>query len=399
VTLATYDMIVTLATERISRAYREPGGWRERLQAGFGYFAEIIVTEREASHLVLVDALGAGHPVLEHHDRMIGIFELMFRQSFRDAPAKAIVTDTTIRAIVSGIRRVAYRRLLRDEPEKLDEVVADLLDWAVGYHTAGARPPLRPSIVMNEDSPHLQQALRESAIAPLDPALASATHTHRERILHAVVSLASEGGYQALSIPAISQRAGISNEAFYEHFADKQDAFLTVFRETSGHALTPALEAFQTASCWPQAAHDSIAALLQFIAGDPVFARLAFFEILTGGRAAIELPSRVSRHSAACCSRLTKNIPSPARRERGDRRWTLKRHAVRDRTRSRSSTARADRGTDLHHADAVPRRRAGRIVHIASLKAPRRTKVHADGLPTAEGSQLLVTPPPHRPFR
>jgi AcrR family transcriptional regulator len=31
--LATYDMIATMATERISRAYREPTGWRERLQA------------------------------------------------------------------------------------------------------------------------------------------------------------------------------------------------------------------------------------------------------------------------------------------------------------------------------------------------------------------------------
>jgi AcrR family transcriptional regulator len=49
--LATYDMIATLATERISRAYREPTGWRERLQAGFQHFAEIIVIERDASHL------------------------------------------------------------------------------------------------------------------------------------------------------------------------------------------------------------------------------------------------------------------------------------------------------------------------------------------------------------
>jgi AcrR family transcriptional regulator len=90
--LATYDMIATLATERVSRAYREPTGWRERLQAGFRYFAEIIVIERDASHLVLVDALGAGHRVLEHRDRMIAVFELMFRQSFQDAPQKALVT-------------------------------------------------------------------------------------------------------------------------------------------------------------------------------------------------------------------------------------------------------------------------------------------------------------------
>jgi AcrR family transcriptional regulator len=287
--LATYDMIATLATERISRAYREPTGWRERLHAGFQHFAEIITVERDASHLVLVDALGAGHRVLEHRDRMISVFELMFRQSFQDAPQKALVTDTTIRAIVSGIRRVAYRRLLRGEPEKLNDVIEDLLDWAITYHAPDTTPPLRPPITISEGAPRLHQALKESVIAPLDPVQARTTHTHRERILHAVVSLSSEGGYPALSIPAISARAGISNEAFYENFTDKQDAFLTVCREATKRALAPPTQAFQAAPTWPEAVHDSIAALLQFIAGDPIFARLAFFEILTGGPAAIDL--------------------------------------------------------------------------------------------------------------
>lgn len=290
--LSTYDVIATMATERISRAYREPSSWRERLLAGFKYFAEIVVIERDAAHLVLVDALGAGHRVLEHRDRMIGAFELMFRQSFHDAPRQAVVTDTTIRGIVSGIRRVAYRRLLRDEPEKLGDVIEDLLTWAIGYHAPRIDPPLRPPITITEDPPRLHQTLKDSIIPPLDPVHARATHTHRERILHAVVSLASEGGYPALSIPAISARAGISNEAFYEHFTDKQDAFLTVFRETTKRALAPVAQAFQAAPTWPRAVHDSLTAVLEFIAGEPIFARLAFFEILTGGPAAIDLAER-----------------------------------------------------------------------------------------------------------
>jgi AcrR family transcriptional regulator len=290
--LATYDMIATMATERISRAYREPTGWRERIQAGFRYFAEIVVIERDASHLVLVDALGAGHRVLEHRDRMIGVFELMFRQSFQEASQRALVTDTTIRAIVSGIRRVAYRRLLRGEPERLNDVIEDLLDWAIAYHVPDVTPPLRPPITISEGAPHLHQALRESVIPPLNPIQARTTHTHRERILHAVVSISSEGGYPALSIPAISAAAGISNEAFYENFIDKQDAFLTAFREAAKRALAPAVQAFQAAPTWPQAAYDSIATLLQFIAEDSVFARLGFFEILTGGPAAIDLAEK-----------------------------------------------------------------------------------------------------------
>jgi AcrR family transcriptional regulator len=287
--LATYDVIAAMASERITRAYRTPGDWRERLRAGFQCFAEMIVSDRDASHLVLVDAIGAGHRVLEHRDRMIDIFELMLRQSFQVAPQEALVTDTTIRAIVCGIRRVAYRRLLSGEPEALLDSIEDLLDWAIAYHAPAVLPPTRPPLANPESSFELYQALKDNAIAPLDPVQARTTHTHRERILHAVVSLASEGGYPALSIPAISARAGISNEAFYENFTDKQHAFLTVYQEATARALAPTAQACRAAPTWPQAAHHSLTALLRFIAGDPIFARLAFFEILTGAPPAIDL--------------------------------------------------------------------------------------------------------------
>ena len=281
--LATYDVIAAMATERISRASRTPADWQERLRAGFECFAEIVLSERDASHLVLVDALGTGHRELDHRERLISTFELMFRQSFQAAPRQAVVTDTTILAIVFGLRRVAYRLLLRDKPERLNDVLEDLLAWTIGYHAPGVEPPIRPPVMMSESASHLQQTLDDTTIPPLDPVKARTTHTHRERILHAVISLASEGGYPALSIPAISARAGISNEAFYENFTDKQHAFLTAFNDASKRVLTPAMHAFQAAPNWPQAMRETIATLLTLITKDPIFARLAFFEILSGG--------------------------------------------------------------------------------------------------------------------
>jgi AcrR family transcriptional regulator len=286
--LSTYDLIAETATERISRAYRTPADWRERLRAGFTCFAGIVSEERDASHLVLVDALGAGHRVLEHRDRLIGHFELMFRQSFQAAPEHAVVSDTTIHAIVTGIRRVAYRRLLRGQPEGLGEVVEDLLAWATAYHAPGVTPPMRPPLPARDSPAGLYEALTDSAILPLDPAQARATRSHRDRILEAVVSLASEGGYPALSIPAISARAGISNAAFYENFSDKQHAFLTAFEESNQRALLSTGEAFLGAPTWPTAVRAGIEAMLEFVRKDHVFARLAFFEILTGPPAAIE---------------------------------------------------------------------------------------------------------------
>ena len=290
--LSTYDLIAAMATKRISRAYRAREDWRERLRGGFECFAEIVCEERAASHLVLVDALGVGHRVLEHRERMAEHFELMLRQSFQDAPQGAVVSDTLVRAIVAGIRRVAYRRLLAGEPEQLSALMDDLLDWALGYHAPGVTAPVRAPgvapIAEHDGIPRLHETLAKSTIAPLDTALARATLTHRERILHAVVSLASEGGYGALSIPAISARAGTSNQTFYEIFTDKQDAFLAAFDEATQRAIEPTARAFQAAPTWPAAVHAAIETLLEHAVSDHVFARMAFFEILTGGAAATE---------------------------------------------------------------------------------------------------------------
>jgi AcrR family transcriptional regulator len=283
--LATYDVIAAIATENIERAYRSHEDWRERLKAAFTAFVDGVIEEPEPSHLVLIDALGVGPRALEHRERLTASFELMFRQSFDRAPEEATVTDTTIKAVVAGIRRVAYRRLLRGEQVHLTELIDDLMMWALSYHAPGVDPPRRPSIPRTKP---FHRALEATSIAPLDPAEARRTLTHRERILHAVVSITSEHGYAALSIPTISKTAGISNVAFYENFKDKDHALLSAFDDKVQRAVRGLSKAFLAAPTWPQAARATLKALLEFIAGDAVFARLAFFDILTGGPSGLE---------------------------------------------------------------------------------------------------------------
>jgi AcrR family transcriptional regulator len=284
--LSTYDQIAMATSERIVDAYRAQTDWQLRLHAAFTAFAEVVINERASSRLVLIDALGVGPHVLEHRERLTATFEAMFRQSFDAAPKRAIVTDTTITAIVAGIRRVAYQCLREDEPEQLREHADALMAWALSYHAPGVRAPQRAWAAPGARPLHV--ALQDTRIAALDPSTARKTLSQRERILHAVVAITSDGGYAALSIPAISKTAGTSNVAFYENFTDKQQAFLIAFEEVMQRALASASEAFLAAPDWPSAARATIVALLEFVARERVFARLAFFDILTGGPPAID---------------------------------------------------------------------------------------------------------------
>jgi AcrR family transcriptional regulator len=112
--------------------------------------------------------------------------------------------------------------------------------------------------------------------------------TQRERIVRATARVAVAGGFEALSIPAISGAAGVSNQTFYEHFGGKRDAFLAAFDELGEEALALSVSAFVAQSDPVQGVGAGLRALLEHIARNELFARLAFYELPTAGPPALD---------------------------------------------------------------------------------------------------------------
>ena len=97
-----------------------------------------------------------------------------------------------------------------------------------------------------------------------------------------------ENGYAALSIPAISGAAGVSNQTFYENFTSKREAFLAAFEILGNEAVAVAGGAFLREGDKPEAIGAGLRALLEHIAANELFARLAFFELPTAGPVALD---------------------------------------------------------------------------------------------------------------
>ena len=106
--------------------------------------------------------------------------------------------------------------------------------------------------------------------------------------MRAAARVVIDRGYQALSIPAISAVAGVSNQTFYEHFQSKRDPFLAAFREITDEVLQIAGGAFFAESDRPAAIGAGTRALLDYLAGHDLYARLAFFELPSAGPAALD---------------------------------------------------------------------------------------------------------------
>jgi AcrR family transcriptional regulator len=115
----------------------------------------------------------------------------------------------------------------------------------------------------------------------------------RERILSAVADVASAAGYRDMSVEDVIVTAGVSRRTFYEHFKNKEDAFLAAYDEVVSQLLAAVREAFESEDDVLGRLREGLAAFLNFIASEPAFARMCIVEALAAG------PEAVSRRNAA----------------------------------------------------------------------------------------------------
>src|SRR5246127_84701 len=106
----------------------------------------------------------------------------------------------------------------------------------------------------------------------------------RERLLRAMASCASELGYQNTTVADVVRVAKTSRSAFYEHFADKQECFLEVYRRTTEAYINAALEAAAAVEPWREKLEAGIATYFQWMSEHPEVARSTIIEIHQAGR-------------------------------------------------------------------------------------------------------------------
>jgi AcrR family transcriptional regulator len=113
----------------------------------------------------------------------------------------------------------------------------------------------------------------------------------RRRLLRAASAVFARGGYAEASAEGISREAGMSKATFYEHFANKEEAILSLFEEAVTEvmlamaAAEPARTDLTTYEDWMQAA---LRAFLDKLTEEPDVAQTLLVEIIGAGPRAME---------------------------------------------------------------------------------------------------------------
>jgi AcrR family transcriptional regulator len=275
-----------------------------------------------APRLLVAELAAAGQAGIDCRARVIAeLAATLERALARDAGARTKAEKGTaptgslmLQALVGAIIRVSYRRTLRGSgvrrlrPSTLSALVPELAQWVAAYRSGGPSEPatsVRASQLGGRAPGTLALTSGGSARRqlPRGESMLSRSfvvHNQRERLLDSIANLSAAEGYAAVTIPAIVAEAGVSVQAFYEHFSGSDDALLVAYEVGHRKALALVERAYAEQRSWRAGVSAAITTLLDFLASEPAFSHIALLDApAAGGRVAA-----AARHGEAAYIQL-----------------------------------------------------------------------------------------------
>jgi AcrR family transcriptional regulator len=324
--LTTYDLISAEVLRKIAHAYRRAEGPMARAEAAIGALFEAATESPDALRLATVEIGALGAVGIERREQSAIAYQRFVLDAGEMTPGEGTIPDAVARAVVGGLNRILYQRVSSGSRAELLELVPDLARWTTSYY------PTPPEITVARPGDARTRARLDGGRAPGTLAPRSAfvarrglargnqnvsrsfvVHSQRERILDAIANLTAAKGYATVGIDDIADEAAVSLHAFYEHFADKEDALLVAYELGHAKGLAIVQQAYSAQEEWPNAVRAAIAALFRFLASEPAFAHIALVDAQTA-------TSRTAERSSAGVSAFAQlllpgmdNIPEDAR--------------------------------------------------------------------------------------
>jgi AcrR family transcriptional regulator len=332
--LATYDALIERLTARIVEAYDPKQEWTAQIEAIVRALFEAASDRPDAARLIAVEMGAAGPVGIERWARNAEQLARFFMYVFEQAPGPGTVPEPIARAIVGGLRTILYSRLRHERSSRslkseLQKLTPDVVTWIVDFYPTPEGIPDKPRARRHG---HLQGGRAPGTLSP-SPRWAPrglprgehslprgfVAHNQRERIFDAVANLTAAKGYPALSLEEIVAEAAISLQTFYEHFDNKEEAFLATFEMGHAKATSAINRSLDLRLSWAVNVRRGLTALLEILASEPSIARLACVDIL------IAYPHMTGRVNEANFSYIElldigpegtyPNMPAPVMRE------------------------------------------------------------------------------------
>jgi AcrR family transcriptional regulator len=126
---AAIERIREQVTEACSRHKRDE--WSPRVHDGIASLLSLLASDPPLASISLVEGLRAGRGVYDRYQAAVESFVPHLRNGAPRAPDGGEVPAATGEAVVGGIASLLGRRVLAGEAERIDELLPDVLEFAL----------------------------------------------------------------------------------------------------------------------------------------------------------------------------------------------------------------------------------------------------------------------------
>jgi AcrR family transcriptional regulator len=139
------------------------------------------------------------------------------------------------------------------------------------------------------------EQLRARKLAPgyrLPPE--SVARNQRWRLLAAMVAAVEERGYERTTVADVVERSGVSRTAFYRHFENREQCFVTAVDAILDFSLAGVEAAYEAAAdkTWDERLIAALETLIEQVVEQPAAARVSMLEVYVAGREAVDHADR-----------------------------------------------------------------------------------------------------------
>lgn len=242
----------------------------------------------DAMQLLIHEALAGGEDSAHIYDQLLEDTTKIIEQAEREHGAEQRLI-LPLRTLLGGVCQGLWPPLHNGETS-VHRLIDDIDRWIDSYRCAPGVQAPEPCLPDLPQEPRFLPDPPLRAPAPLRPGRRSlptgdVNSNRRERILHATASVAASQGYLAMTVDHIVAEAQIARRVFYEHFSDKDDAYVAATEFFGQPLLATAAKAFFGLGSWPERIWRASLAVLEFMSTYPAVAHLMVVESFAASEA------------------------------------------------------------------------------------------------------------------
>lgn len=291
------------STTRATRDLRKTGNRsQESLRGAVRELMVAIQREPDAARVLFVEGLSGGRRMREEGLRVLAGMAAGTEEAIDSVASADGPIDLPAIALVGAVRNIVSRRLRTHGEDRLIRIVDPLVEWILSYRLRPGESRWTTALRISPD--------REVApeVGSLDRRLmrrrlprgrhglsqGEVIRSQRTRIIAATAEVTMAKGYGATTVADIVAAAGVAKDAFYEHFHDKEHAFLEAQQHPTQYILDRCAEAYFQVPDWPHRLWKHLETLLGLIVENPAIAHLRLVECYAAGPAAVRRAEEIT---------------------------------------------------------------------------------------------------------